>query len=61
MQLSFQPPQANDPQCVDISITNDDILEDNEVFIIELHTTDQDVTLDPQNATVTILNEDRKR
>ena len=57
-QLTFQPSQANVPQCEDVPIQEDIILETNESFTVELSTTDPDVILDPQSATVTIMDDD---
>ena len=55
-QLTIQPSQADVPQCGDIPIQEDTILEPNESFTVELSTTDLDVILDPQSATVTIMD-----
>ena len=57
-QLTFQPSQADVPQCEDVPIQEDTILETNESFTVELSTTDPDVILDPQSATVTIFDDD---
>ena len=57
-QLTFQPSQANVPQCEDVPIQQDTILETNESFTLELSTTDLDVILAPQIATVSILDND---
>ena len=57
-QLTFQPSQADVPQCEDVPIQQDTILETNESFTVELSTTDLDVILDPQSATVTIMDND---
>ena len=56
--LTFQPSQADVPQCEDIPIQQDTILETNESFRVELSTTDLNVILAPQNATVTIMDDD---
>ena len=57
-QLTFQPSQADVPQCEDVPIQEDTILETNESFTVELSTTDLDVILAPQSATVTIMDDD---
>ena len=51
-------PGMTGPQCQSISITNDSILENDEVFVVALSTMDQDVILNPSNTTVTILDDD---
>ena len=57
-QLTFQPSQADVPQCEDVPLQEDTILETNESFTVELSTTDPVVVLDPQSATVTIMDND---
>ena len=46
--------------CVNISIENDAVLEENEVFFVELSTNDPQVNLSPSSASVTILDNDGK-
>ena len=48
-------------QCINIQITDDSVLEIDEMFFIELQSTNPDVSPDPfaNNATVVILNDDR--
>ena len=46
------------PQCQSISITDDFFLENDEVFVVALSTTDQDVILNPSITSVTILDDD---
>ena len=55
-QLTFQPGEIE--LCIQITIIDDVILEDNETFSVGLSTTDQAVLLNPSSATVTILNSD---
>ena len=55
-QLTFQPGETE--LCIQITIIDDVILEDNETFSVGLITTDQAVILNPSSATVTILNND---
>ena len=43
-----------------ITLIADDIVEDQEFFMLELSTDDEDVVLFPQNATIIITNNDRK-
>ena len=51
-------PGMTGPQCRSISITDDSILENDEVFVLALSTTDQDVNLNPSITSVTILDDD---
>ena len=45
-------------QCVSIVVTSDLTLEENETFLAVLNSSDPDVIIDPNTATVTILNDD---
>ena len=47
-------------QCTSISISDDAILENDEIFSLQLNTTDQAVTLRRISANVTIGDDDRK-
>ena len=47
-----------DLQCTSISISDDPILESDELFSVELNTTDQAVTLHPSSANITIEDDD---
>jgi len=58
MELTFLPGTAE--RCANISISNDTILEDDELFSVQLDTTDQAVTLSPSSADVTIGDDDGK-
>ena len=51
---------ASEIQCVNITILSDEKVEYNETFYVVLSTDDPDVILVPQNATVTITNNDGK-
>ena len=51
-------PGMTGPQCQSISITDDSILENDEVFVVALTTTDQNVILNPNTTSVTILDND---
>ena len=55
--ITFSPGMAG-PQCQSISITDDSILENDEVFVVALTTTDQNVILNPNTTSVTILDDD---
>ena len=44
--------------CVNVSIENDAVLEENEVFFVELSTNDPQVNLSSPSASVTILDND---
>ena len=58
MELVFE--QGTAQQCASISISDDAILENNELFSVQLTTTDQAVMLSPSSATVTIEDDDSK-
>ena len=49
---------SNTLECVRIPINDDDDLEPNEMFTVSLTTTEPDVTLNPRNGEVIILNRD---
>ena len=49
-----------DQQCTSISISDDPILENDELFSVELNTSDQAVTLHPSSANITIEDNDGK-
>ena len=49
-----------DQQCTSISISDDPILENDELFSVELNTSDQAVTLHPSSANITIEDNDSK-
>ena len=44
--------------CVNVSIENDAVLEENEVFFVQLSTNDPQVNLSSPSASVTILDND---
>ena len=61
MELRFQPTSSSDPQCSDIQISVDDVLESTEGFHVILSTPDTAVLLMPNTiATVDIMDNDRK-
>lgn len=47
-----------DEQCFTVSILSDILVEDNEVFLVELSTDDSAVMLNPEEAEVVIINND---
>ena len=51
---------GTDQQCTSISISDDPILENDELFLVQLNTTDQAVTLRPSSANITIGDDDGK-
>ena len=51
---------GTDQQCTSISISNDPILEYDELFSVQLNTTDQAVILRPSSANITIGDDDGK-
>jgi len=55
-QLTFQPGITQ--QCADISIVEDVILENDEMFTVLLNTTDQAVVLSTATATIIITDND---
>ena len=59
-QLIFNPGNGLQRDCATITVTNDTILEDDELFSVVLTTTDPDVTISPNTAVVTLTNDDGK-
>ena len=60
MELIFRQASASEPLCNNIQLENDDILESDESFFVILSSSDRAVTLEPNNATVIINNDDSK-
>ena len=58
VQLAFQPTPNTEPQCIDVPIIGDSILENNETFYILLSTLDSDVSISPNLGTVVIIDND---
>ena len=54
----FQP--ATTESCVNISISRDVVLEGNEVFTVQLSTSDEALLLSLSSANVTIVDNDSK-
>lgn len=55
-----QPDGQSLPQCINIQIVNDDVLEGEEMFFVEIQNSNSAVSLNPlsSQATVVIVNED---
>lgn len=60
MELRFGVASANQPECANILLVDDDILENDETFFVVLSSSDIAVTINPDTATVTINNDDGK-
>ena len=58
VDLSFGPTSLED--CTDISIINDVVFEQDEVFTVQLSTDDEQIMLSPRSASVTIQDNDGK-
>jgi hypothetical protein len=58
--VSFQPSLASEPQCNEIQIEDDSILESTENFQVILDTSDRAVEIDSSTANISILDNDRK-
>ena len=61
-ELTFenQPDGSSSPQCVDVQITNDDIYEAEEVFVVELQSSDVSPIPSADRAEIVIMNDDSK-
>ena len=51
---------GTDQQCASISISDDPVLENDELFSVQLNSTDLAVTLRPSTANITIGDDDGK-
>ena len=60
MELRFRAVSATQPQCADIQLVDDSILENDETFIVILSSSDSVAMINPNTATVTISNNDGK-
>ena len=58
LPLTFDPGAGILQECANISITSDEILEEDEAFDVVLTTNDTDVMIRPNSATVTIVDDD---
>ena len=60
--LSFEPQLdgQSTPQCVAVTIRNDEVLEANEMFTVEIQSLSLGVVPDPlaSNSTIVIMNDD---
>ena len=56
--LTFEPETANQSLGIDIPVIDDEVYENDEVFLVLLSTPDQAVQLDPQYAFITISDND---
>lgn len=59
-ELTFRPGSADVPQCDDLQLINDDVLENDERFRAILTTSDTAVVIDSDTTLVTINNDDCK-
>lgn len=57
-QLVFQPEMVNQPQCIDVSIVSDEILEFDEFFSVILVNGSVRVVLSQTVTTIIILDND---
>lgn len=58
--VSFQPSSSSEPQCREIQIEDDNILESTENFQVILDTSDRAVEIESSTAAANILDNDRK-
>ena len=58
VQLTFTPSMTENLMCRNVTILNDVFYEDPENLTVVLTTVDPDVTLTPDEGTITILDED---
>ena len=56
--ITFRP--STTESCVNISVSRDVVLEDDEVFTVQLSTSDEAALLSLSSANVTILDNDSK-
>ena len=58
--MTFNFSRDNTRQCFDVGILDDDINEPEKKFFVMLNTGDPQVTLSPNTATITIIDNDGK-
>ena len=58
MELLFRPASTTQPQCADIQLVDDSVLENNETFLVTLSSSDSAILTNPDATTVTINNDD---
>ena len=56
-QHMFQPETANESQCINVTISRDVILEDDESFFVVLDSSEPRIILNPNTSVVTILDD----
>ena len=59
-QITFTFSKDNTRQCFNVSILDDDINEPEKTFLVMLTTGDPQVTLSPDTATITIIDDEGK-
>ena len=57
MNLTFTVGERGRGLCLNVSVTDDDILEDTETYTITLSSTDEDVLIQSSTALLVILDE----
>ena len=57
-QHMFRPETANESQCINVTISRDVILEDDESFFVVLDSSEPRIILNPNTSVVTILDND---
>ena len=57
MSLTFTAGERGRELCHNVSVTDDDILEDTETFTITLSSTDEDILIQSSTALLAILDE----
>ena len=60
MELHFRAASATQHQCADIQLVDDSILENDEIFLVSLSSSDSAVLTSPNTTSVTINNDDSK-
>ena len=60
MELHFGAASATQRQCADIQLVDDSILENDEIFLVSLSSSDSAVLTSPNTTSVTINNDDSK-
>ena len=55
-QLTFRPETANESECINITISRDMVLEDDESFFVVLDSSEPRIILNPNTSVVTILD-----
>ena len=58
LTFEHQPDGTSSPQCISVQITNDNVYEAVEMFVVELQSTDVSPDPSADSAMVVIMNED---